>query len=72
MILSRALIACDGAQSALGHAVGKDRKGIFSLALYAAAIPLSFASERAALALYVLVAALWFLPDRRIECMLAA
>jgi uncharacterized membrane protein len=65
--LSRALIACDGAQSAPGQAVGKDRTGMISLFLYAVAIPLSFASERVALALYVLLAALWFLPERRIE-----
>jgi uncharacterized membrane protein len=65
--LSRALITCDGAQSPPGQAVGKDRKGMISPLLYAVAIPLSFASERVALALYVLLAALWFLPERRIE-----
>jgi hypothetical protein len=66
------LIACDGAQSAPGQAVGKDRKGMISLFLYAVAIPLSFASERVALAPYVLRVALWFLPERRIERMQVA
>jgi uncharacterized membrane protein len=67
MLLSRALIACAGADSALGRAVGKDRKGVAALILYAIAIPLAFVSERVALALYVRVAAVWFVPDRRIE-----
>lgn len=67
VLLSRALIACDGAESALGRAVGKDRKGIASLILYAVAIAVAFISERVALALYVLVAVMWVVPDRRIE-----
>jgi uncharacterized membrane protein len=66
VLLSRALIACDGADSVVGRAVGKDRKGIASLILYALAIPLAFVSEWIALALYVLVAIMWFVPDRRI------
>jgi len=70
VLLSRALIACDGADSVLGRAVGKDRKGIASLILYAVAIPLAFVSEWIALALYVLVAVMWFIPDRRIESLL--
>jgi uncharacterized membrane protein len=70
VLLSRALIACDGADSVLGRAVGKDRKSIASLILYAVAIPLAFVSEWIALALYVLVAVMWFIPDRRIESLL--
>jgi uncharacterized membrane protein len=71
VLLSRALIECDGKDSALGRAVGNDRKGIASQLLYLAAIPLAFVNESIALTLYVLVALLWFLPDRRIERMLA-
>ena len=71
VLLSRALIGCDGEDSALGRAVGKDRKEIASQLLYLAAIPLAFVNEAIALTLYVLVAILWFIPDRRIERMLA-
>jgi uncharacterized membrane protein len=66
-ILVRKLIALHGTDSALAHAIGGDRKGNISLALYAAAIPLTFASEWIALGLYVVVAVMWFIPDRRIE-----
>jgi hypothetical protein len=51
----------------LAVALGSDRKGILSLVLYAVAIALSFFSAPAAFAIYVLVAAIWFIPDRRIE-----
>jgi uncharacterized membrane protein len=71
VLLSRTLIASDGADSVLARAVGKDRKGIASQILYALAIPLAFVNERVALALYVLVALIWFVPDRRIEKLLA-
>jgi hypothetical protein len=70
MPLSRAPIASDGTDSALGRAVGNDRKGIISLLVYSAAIPLSFVNAHLAVTLYVLLAALWFIPDRRIERML--
>ena len=48
-------------------AVGRDMKGKTSLLIYAAATPLAFASPLVANALYVAVAALWLVPDRRIE-----
>ena len=70
-LLSRALIAHHGHGSTLAVALGSDRKGIVSLLLYAVAIPLAFFSAPAAMALYVLVAVVWFIPDRRIERMLA-
>ncbi len=66
-ILSRALAMHHGKDSALAIALGKDYKGVASLAIYAIAIALSFVSSWIAFALYVLVAIIWFLPDRRIE-----
>jgi len=67
MILERALISRHPANSPLARAVGKDRKGLLSALLYLFGIPLAYFNTWAALAVYVLVAALWFLPDRRIE-----
>jgi TMEM175 potassium channel family protein len=69
-ILSRLLVAHQGPESSLAIALGSDRKGIVSLLLYIVAIPLAFFSAPAAFAVYVLVAAIWFIPDRRIERML--
>ena len=51
----------------LARAIGGDRKGTVSLVAYAAAIPLAFLNQWIALAIYAGVAAIWFLPDRRIE-----
>jgi uncharacterized membrane protein len=67
VLLSTLLTRHEGADSKLAKAVGADFKGKISLALYATAVPLAFFSPPAAVGLYVLVAALWFLPDRRIE-----
>lgn len=50
---------------------GRDIKGLVSIAIYAAGIALSFLQPSAALALYVLVACIWVVPDRRIEQHLA-
>jgi uncharacterized membrane protein len=66
-VLTRVLLAHHGTGSALAVALGKDRKGIVSMLLYLVAIPLAFFSAPAAIGLYVLVAAVWFIPDRRIE-----
>lgn len=65
--LTRFLIALHGADSTLATAVGRDVKGRISVAIYVAAVALAFVNARLAFALYVLVAVLWFLPDRRIE-----
>ena len=70
-ILTRTLIAHHGESSDLGAALGRDLKGQVSLVLYAAAIPLSFAHSWIGCALYVVVAVMWLVPDRRIEKMLA-
>jgi uncharacterized membrane protein len=67
-ILSRMLIRSAGHNNtALAEAVGDDRKGIISLAIYACAIGLSLFSSIAALCLYWIVAVIWFIPDSRIE-----
>ncbi len=69
-ILQRAIIAADGEGSKLAAAVGRDRKGRASLALYAAAMPLAFVRTWIAAGIFVLVALLWLVPDRRIEARL--
>jgi uncharacterized membrane protein len=66
-ILLRFLLAAHGPDSTLAKAIGSDAKGYVSLALYAAAIAVSFVASYVSLALYFLVAAIWFIPDRRIE-----
>ncbi len=71
-VLSRCLIAVNGEHSPLAQAVGADRKGIVSLGVYATAIPLAFTKPELSCALYVLVAILWLVPDRRIERKLSA
>jgi len=66
-ILAQTLIAVNGQDSALAKAVGKDVKGRVSIVLYLAAIPLAFLAGWLALAIYVIVAIMWLVPDRRIE-----
>ena len=70
-ILARAIIATEGPDSLLAKAIGKDRKGTLSIVLYAAAIPLAFLNQWLAEAIYIGVALLWLIPDRRIERALA-
>jgi uncharacterized membrane protein len=67
ILLERAIIKCNGPDSRLARAVGKDTKSKVSLSIYAIAIPLAHVRPWIALALYVAVAMLWFIPDRRIE-----
>ena len=66
-ILTRILVAHHPPDSALAIAVGRDLKGEASLAIYAVAIPVAFYRPALACALYVVVAILWLIPDRRIE-----
>jgi uncharacterized membrane protein len=66
-LLTRVLIARHGDESALAAAVGRDVKGLLSLLIYAVAIGLAFVDARAACGLYVVVAVMWLIPDRRIE-----
>jgi uncharacterized membrane protein len=70
-ILTRALMAHHGRDSALATALGRDFKGKVSLVCYAVGIPLSFVNWWFACVLYVLVAVMWLIPDRRIEKTLA-
>jgi uncharacterized membrane protein len=67
LTLQRALVRRNGHDSALARAIGSDWKGKASAALYALAIALAFVRAWIADALYVLVALLWLVPDRRIE-----
>jgi len=66
-ILQRTIIAQQGRDSLLAAAIGKDCKGKLSPVFYLAAIPLAFVSPWISSALYVFIALLWFVPDRRIE-----
>ena len=66
-ILVRRIIAAQGPHSRLKEAIGGDAKAYVSLAMYATAIPLAFVNRWLAYALYVGVALIWLVPDRRIE-----
>ena len=66
-VLSRAIIRCEGPDSMLARAFGHDWKGKISMVIYLAAIGLSFVSQWLAQALFVTVAIIWLVPDRRIE-----
>ncbi len=66
-ILTRALLALHGRESVLAAAVGRDLKGVISIVLYLVAIPLAFVAGWLSYGLYILVAVIWLIPDRRIE-----
>ena len=66
-ILERTIIRNQGASSRLEAAIGKDLKGRVSVVLYALAIPLAFVNQLISDAIYVMVALMWLIPDRRIE-----
>ncbi len=66
-ILQTVIIRAQGPHSTLAEAVGNDLKGKLSPVIYAAAIPLAFVNQNLSDALYVLVALVWLVPDRRIE-----
>ena len=71
-LLVQALIRTHGRESRLAVAIGRDIKGKASLVVYAVAIPVAFFSGSIAFALYVAVAIMWVVPDRRIERAIAA
>ena len=71
LILQRRLIAIQGIDCLLAQAVGRDLKGKISAVLYLVAIPAAFLNRWLAGALYVSVALMWLIPDRRIEHALA-
>jgi uncharacterized membrane protein len=66
-LLARTLVALHGRDSVLAAALGRDLKGKLSIVIYAGAIPLAFVRSWIAFGLYVLVAVMWLVPDRRIE-----
>ena len=66
-VLQRTILSSLGPQSRLAAALGRDLKGKISPVLYALAIPSSFLNHWIAGGLYVLVAMMWLVPDRRIE-----
>jgi uncharacterized membrane protein len=66
-LLQRAIMHRHGAQSLLARALGSDIKGKVSPVLYAAGIALAFIVPWLSIAIYVLVAVIWLIPDRRIE-----
>jgi uncharacterized membrane protein len=64
-ILVRTLIRANGRDSILADAIGSDIKGYASLVLYAAGVGLAFVSPWISYMIYVAVAVMWFVPDRR-------
>jgi uncharacterized membrane protein len=67
LLLEQMLIASNGTDSRLARAVGRDLKAKLSLSTYAAAMGLAFVQPWIAIVLYIAIALLWFVPDRRIE-----
>ena len=66
-VLVRAIIRADGSSSLVATAIGSDTKGRVSLLAYAAATALAFVSPWIAYAVFVAVALMWFIPDRRLS-----
>jgi len=71
LLLQQRIIAAEGDQSLVKRAIGADWKGKASPLLYVLAIGLAFVSPRISMAIYTAVAITWFVPDRRIERVLA-
>ena len=71
-ILVRTIIKAEGENSLVRRAVGSDRKGVLSIAMYAIAIPCGFFAHWVAHSIYILVALIWLIPDRRIERIIAS
>jgi len=66
-ILVQTLLSLHGRESVLGNALGSDFKGKISMVIYLVAIPLALVQWWLGCALYILVAIMWLIPDRRIE-----
>ncbi|HEY2429257.1 MAG TPA: hypothetical protein VGI06_10025, partial [Acidimicrobiales bacterium] len=66
-LLQTAIVAEHGPDSTLAAAIGRDLKGKMSPVIYAVAIPIAFLNRWVALGLYVVVALIWLVPDRRLE-----
>ncbi len=67
VILQLVIVRHEGTDSPLARALGRDWKGKASMVLYAAAIGLAFVNRWIATAIYVVVALMWLVPDRRLE-----
>ena len=67
LILQTAIVSQQGKNAKLREAIGKDVKGRLSLAFYTVAIALAFWNQWVAIGLYIMVAFVWLVPDRRIE-----
>jgi uncharacterized membrane protein len=72
LVLQRVIIASEGRASVLATAIGRDMKGKLSPLVYALAIPAAFIRPWIAGMLFVGVAMMWLIPDRRIERIVAA
>ncbi|TCJ13298.1 DUF1211 domain-containing protein [Flaviaesturariibacter flavus] len=66
-ILAHALVAIHEKGSAIALAIGRDRKGMLSVALYASAIGLAFVNTWISIGIYTAVALIWVVPETRIE-----
>jgi uncharacterized membrane protein len=66
-ILVRVLVAQEGQHSVIAQAIGKDLKGKISVFLYGISIPLALIHSWVSITIYALIAAIWFIPDNRIE-----
>jgi len=66
-ILQKAIIRFQGKDSILGKAIGKDKKGKVSIVSYLLAIVISFKLPSISVVLYIAIALLWLIPDKRIE-----
>jgi uncharacterized membrane protein len=72
LVLQRAILAIEGPNSTLAAAIGRDLKGKLSALGYALAIPLAFLREWLSWGLYIGIALMWLVPDRRIERVIGA
>ncbi len=66
-LLAKTIIAAHGPDALLAQAIGKDLKGTGSIVLYAFAILIAFINHWISLGIYILVALLWLIPDKRVE-----
>ena len=66
LLLQRAIVHADGGESQLQRAIGEDWKGKLSGVGYAVAIAPAFVDPRISIAIYVAIAIVWLVPDRRI------
>ena len=66
-ILQHTIVAAAGAESRVAQSIGRDAKGLISIALYASAIAFAFVNQWVSDAIYVTVALLWLIPDTRLR-----